>query len=577
MIKRMDRIYIRILIISIFIFFNFAGVAFGWVDGTPYFFERFSTWIQSLESQSSWIIEQPRPAPARANAPKLVVGEKKKFYAVDFRNHTQYIVDATLRVVGKFCYIFVEDSQWQRTVTPLAVEKIRRAFDESTPADANRGIYQIETAVFGNPPDIDNNPRIYILLLDVRDFYNSRGDYVAGYFSPVNQQHGVIRDPNSGVSFHSNEIELLYIDTHPLQAETPEGIGVVAHEFQHLIHWNNDPNEDIWVNEGCSDYAMFLCGYSVDVHLRPFEREPDTSLINWPAGMQSQLAHYGAAYLWMLYLHEHYGGVRTIANLVRNPANSIASINSTLKSMGYTKSFSQIFSDWKIANYIDDINLDNGIYGYQYANPRVTAEPRSYPIDSTNNHVNAWAADYILVSNRILFGSLRVNFLSNPAYHYDVKMIEYRYGKPSAVRDMRLNASGIGQLTVSNYGTEVNQIVIVPSLQPASNVSGNIAATYSYSAKLAVKVTFQTDVIPNPIHPKHWDIIAKVSDNIGADAPVITITKNGQALHTNVPMTAIADGEVYSFQLYLPPNIQPDSIAWQIFYLNEKVGEGTLN
>ena len=29
--------------------------------------------------------------------------------------------------------------------------------------------------------------------------------------------------------------------------------GTVAHEFQHMIHWYKDRNEETWVNEG------FLC------------------------------------------------------------------------------------------------------------------------------------------------------------------------------------------------------------------------------------------------------------------------------------------------------------------------------
>ena len=32
--------------------------------------------------------------------------------------------------------------------------------------------------------------------------------------------------------------------------------GTLAHEFQHMIHWANDRNEDTWVNEGMSDLAM---------------------------------------------------------------------------------------------------------------------------------------------------------------------------------------------------------------------------------------------------------------------------------------------------------------------------------
>ncbi|MFQ6043269.1 MAG: hypothetical protein ACE5PV_20650, partial [Candidatus Poribacteria bacterium] len=70
--------------------------------------------------------------------------------------------------------------------------------------------------------------------------------------------------------------------------------------------------------------------------------------------------------------------------------------------------------------------------------------------------------------------------------------------------------------------------------------------------------------------------IAKPSDNIGADLPTITITKGGQILQKDAPMKSISSGMLYCYQLYLPQNLQPSSIIWQIFYSNVKVGEGTL-
>jgi len=562
--------------ISIIVFLNLTCIAFSWVDGTPYFFENFEDFIELMASHGS--SDKPQQAPAGANARQLAVGDKKRFYAVDFSNYSQYIVDATLHTIGKFCYIFVEDSQWNRTVTPLGVERVRRAFDESTPADSSRGIYQIETETFGQPPDIDNDWRIYILLLDIPDFYKRSGNFVAGYFSPVNQQRGIIRDPNSGTPLRSNEIELLYIDTHPLPVGGSDGLGVVAHEFQHLIHWRYDPNEEIWINEGCSDYAMFLCGYDVSTHVSAYEKEPNSSLVNWPRGMQSKLSYYGAAYLWMLYLHEHYGGSRIISTIIRNQTDGIFSINAALRALGHSKSFSQVFADWKVANYVDNLQIDNGIYGYRNENPRprVKEQYRYYPISEGDNQVEAWATDYISFTGMPGFGDLKLNFFSDAKYRYDVKVIEYHAGRPSNIRDMPLSADGLGQLSVSNFGTDISQVILVPSLQPSDNLVGNISSTYSYSAKQGTKVTFQTGSIPNPIHPRYWDIIAKPSDNIGADLPVITITKDGQILQEDVPMKSISVGTLYGYQLYLTPNVQPSSIMWEVFYSDAKVGEGTL-
>jgi len=559
------------LTINIIIILSFSHTAFSWIDGTLYFYEHFPHLNASSDSQQA--------APKLANAPQLNVGDKKKFYAYSFKDNVQYIVPATLRSIGKFCYIFVEDAQWQRTVNFTTVENIRIAFDEKTPENSNKGIYQTEIAAFGNPPDIDKDPKIYVLLLDIQDSFISGGNYVAGYFSSVNQQRGVVFDRRYGIAFRSNEKEIIYIDTYPLQAGRSEGLGVLAHELQHLIHWNYDTNEDTWVNEGCAEYAMFLCGYNAGMHVKPFGNEPDVSLVNWQ-GIQSSLSQYGAVYLFMLYIHEHYGGKGAIKAIVQNPTNGILSINSALRARGISKSFSQIFADWKIANYLDDESFEGGIYGYRNEKLVIKSatEHRHYPISISNKRVSPWAAKYIEFTGGVGGGNLKVDFFGNSPYTYDVKIIEFSSGVPSAVRNMRLSTDNRGQILVSGFGTEVNKVMLVPSLQPESVTSfGNVSALYSYSAKMAEKVIFQTSVIPNPIHARYWDIIAIPSDNIGADTPTVAITENRFFIKKDVTLTALLDGTFYIYQLYLPANRQTSNIEWKIFYLGDIVGEGNLS
>jgi len=256
-------------------------------------------------------------APALLQPPQI--GEQRRFCAVNyFKSISAYFTTATCRAVGDYCYIFVEDSQWdKRKVTGTGVAKLKRAFDDATPGDSTKGIYEILTDSIGQPPDdIDLDPRIYILILDIPDGYNGSNNFVAGYFQPLNQNQGNQRDPGTGMQFSSNEVEMIYIDSDPLNTDDILSREILAHEFQHLIHWRSDPNEDIWINEGCSDYAaLTLCGYGNgrrSWHLDAFERAPQTSLVYWPYGMVSPLANYGAAYLWIVYLHEHYGGAQTI-------------------------------------------------------------------------------------------------------------------------------------------------------------------------------------------------------------------------------------------------------------------------
>ena len=138
--------------------------------------------------------------------------------------------------------------------------------------------------------------------------------------------------------------------------------GTFAHEFQHLIHHDVDPDELSWVNEGCSTLAEWLCGYGFSPgHISEYLLwHWDTSLVIW----EQYLSNYGAVFLWTFYMYEHYGGAELLWDLVQDQANGIEGWENALAANGIERSFDQIFQDWCIANYLDDTSWADGRYGY---------------------------------------------------------------------------------------------------------------------------------------------------------------------------------------------------------------------
>jgi hypothetical protein len=138
--------------------------------------------------------------------------------------------------------------------------------------------------------------------------------------------------------------------------------GTFAHEFQHLIHYDRDPDEFSWVDEGCATLAEWLCGYGfspghISEYLLWFW---DTPLTIW----EGYLADYGASFLWTFYMYQHYGGAELLTHLVEDQANGIEGWENALAAMHVRRSFDQIFQDWCIANYLDDTSFGWGRYGY---------------------------------------------------------------------------------------------------------------------------------------------------------------------------------------------------------------------
>jgi len=248
-----------------------------------------------------------------------------------------------------------DDSEpWLRTQDVISQEQLTYLLDQFDTV-----IYPTDTAMFGQPlPRGDEGQKVWILIHNIRDeaYYNPAAEsYVAGYFSASEDA--------------VNNKNMMHIDSYDWDNRTGPGgtqpylyEGVFAHEFQHLIHFDQDPDEESWVDEGLADMAAFFCGYGhPSGHIAYYMvYHPNTSLTFFGDGLES----YGASYLFQLYLYEKYGGAAFSSALVQEQANGIEGVQNTLAALGHQVSFGQVFDDWTIANYADDTRKAGGKYGY---------------------------------------------------------------------------------------------------------------------------------------------------------------------------------------------------------------------
>ena len=524
---------------------------------------------------------QPAPDADRAfplGAPPLrQIGHQRNFFAFDFKNQIEYTSRATLRAVGDRCYIYVEDSQWRRRVTQRSVDALLNVFENRTAADASRGIYAIETEAFGAPPDIDGDPRIYLLLLDVKDSYSPPfGSFVAGYFSPVNQARGQVRDGRRGVVFHSNEIELLYIDTNPLNPNGAEAFGIVAHEFQHLIHHRYDANEETWLDEAASELAMSFCGYPPLDHVREFEDDPSVSLVDWPSGLGSSLAHYGAAFLFAQYVYERRGGASTIRRIVQNPQNGMRSVESALRSGGHFETAQQLFADWQAALSSDDETFQGGKYGFKELN--VSIRPKriwSLPTPTHTAQIENWSSHFIEF-RAPAGGSAPLQFeLKAPkrwAGDFQVQAALLNGTRLRGVRSLQLSSAG-GRAVGSfgEFGESVDRIVVSVGFA-AFSVNGVASADYEFSGRIGEGVSFTTAGYANPVHPGFIEIAAVPSSPVDGGALVVVISSEGETFEAE--MRSADGGKSFGASIRAPA----DRKEWrfQVLHYGSVVGEGSF-
>ncbi len=352
-------------------------------------------------------------------------GGTKPFVGYD-RVYGNYFKDFTLRSVGNNVEVWVANdlgfygkesyidsngkkkyrdipdpySRPAQVVTQEQVDKLRDEFDSN--------IYQKDTEFFGVPnsrmgakPSVapagfyapaDGKERIIMLIDNCRDenYYDPKYPfYVAGFFSA-----------SFATYFDRNVIN---IDSYKWDVRMTNNsiFGTIAHEFQHLIHRDNDPNEEKWINEGMADFAQYLCGYGHDWgHVNFFLDHPENSLVSWdelsnaPTGPET-LADYGQAYLLQLYLNDHFGK-DFIQALAKDKSQGINSMNKILAQFNTGIDFTELFRRFSAALSVDSKNPGNGIYNFDSIDVKVNYKSaQTFQKDG----VPAWGVDYLKLDN----------------------------------------------------------------------------------------------------------------------------------------------------------------------------------
>jgi len=319
--------------------------------------------------------------------------------------------DLTLRAVGDWVEVWVQndlsfpegdprnDSPWLWLITDEMAQYLADQFDAN--------IYANLAGYYGAPADRDGtgtifegmawpafiydwiaatdpvNPQRAILkIVNYRDdnYYDpTYPSYVAGFFSSTYtdyyNRNMVHLDCWEWAERLGEEGFQWFPDDHPeVVVDRPNLYeSILAHEFQHNIHRDYVVDPETFMNEACSLFAEPLCGFELDLgQVEWFLATPDNSLSVWEdQGGINILADYGAAFLFALYLTDHYG-IDFMGRYVQAGGNGIPGVEALLPP---GVSFEEVFHDWRLANLIQ---ADHGRYGYQLDELRALYNPGAY-------------------------------------------------------------------------------------------------------------------------------------------------------------------------------------------------------
>jgi immune inhibitor A len=321
--------------------------------------------------------------------PRRVPNATRSFWVIDGATGERRETLARLRVQTEHIAMWVEEGVWHDV----------RQLEEAA-AFLETQVYPTTRAAFGSEwsPGVDNDPHIHILHA------TGLGDGVVGYTSNADEF------PRALYPF-SNETEMITIHVDTIAVGSPIYYASLTREFQRLIQWYQDRNEERWVKEGLAELAIRLNGLEAGQPEIAYLAQPDTSLTAWDEA--NRAPHLGAATLFATYFHEHYGDAGTQA-LAAQPFNGVTGFDATLAGIDAGRNFESFFAEWLASNYLDSTAAGEASYGYttlDIPQPALTAVYESYPV-AEELSIQQFGADYILLHGD---SDLRVRFSGTTA------------------------------------------------------------------------------------------------------------------------------------------------------------------
>ena len=276
--------------------------------------------------------------------------------------------------VGSRAVLYVDETSPVGGLAPDDLEDFARRFDEV--------IYPTVTDAFGSESDLDGNQRVVILFTPTVNRLTARGSdgFVGGFYYGIDllpdregSNHGeifysLVPDPAGQFSDPRPKDELLEV--------TP---AVLAHEFQHMVHFNERvlmleaaSTEALWLSEGLAQMAEELVAREYELAENAFGtrlfREGNTgrarrylfdpsavSLL--VAGGIGTLEERGAGWLHVLYLSAQKGA-DVLGQLTRTTTTGTDNVTARAG-----VPWEELLADWWTATYVD---------GREAVGPRLT-------------------------------------------------------------------------------------------------------------------------------------------------------------------------------------------------------------
>ena len=354
-----------------------------------------------------WIVEfnnNPPPMQRSGGTQRSLRAQAQRAVAegdrFTFTTHQEDMPATARRVVSDgstTLVVWVADRDWSATcraahpcMTREMVDAAAGRFLRSGPGN---DIHDWLNAIFGNawgphphtnliPPE--SADQIHVLFLDIDgDGIPSPGQpRVYGYFHGLhNYLRTFLPASNERLMFFMDAALMADRDGPTWEVSDPRPsaiISVLAHEFQHMIHFYQkdvlrDALSETWLNEMASEVAEDLVADKIESdgpravahddaaagesgiergRLPRYNFHNDIQVTTWD--YSDPLKHYSISYALGAYLARTYGGAALFGDIVASGQSGVAAIEAALRTHGHADSFGDVLANWAVANLLSD-------------------------------------------------------------------------------------------------------------------------------------------------------------------------------------------------------------------------------
>ncbi|MCZ7546148.1 MAG: immune inhibitor A [Anaerolineae bacterium] len=341
-----------------------------------------------LAARYQGVTAPPRPP----RLPRTALATRESFWVIDFAADSYSRVSAQLAAATPGVYLWVQEGVG---VNEAEAAEIARTLDEET--------FPAVRAAIGDEarPGIDGDAHVHVL--------HAFGlGQELGYFSGLDTLAAEVYDRSNAreMIVVNADLALNILDPNP---DTPADVAslnesvyyaVLARAFTRMVHFNLDPDEETWLDEGFASWGAVRAGYPDPMTAGAFWSAPGAQLTSWQAIVAN--AHTDAAFLFVTYVAGRLG-----ADFVRDwaaePGNGMASLDATFRARGEAASALDLFADWAVTNAVNDPAFADGRFAYEglpFAPGRAQVDAifDAFPVSVRNAAVSPFGTQYIVVA-----------------------------------------------------------------------------------------------------------------------------------------------------------------------------------